>query len=133
MKRINITSGTKWESIMGFSRAVRTGRHIFISGTTAIDENGQLVGIDNPYIQTKKALENIQKALSQLGASIKDVVRTRLFVKDLTHWDEVAKAHVEFFKDIKPATSFVEISRLVDTAMLVSIEADAIIDSPEEE
>ena len=130
MKRTNIASGTKWESMMGFSRAVRTGRHVFISGTTAIDKNGQLVGINNPYMQTKKALENIESALSQLGASMKDVVRTRLFVRDLNHWDEVAKAHVEFFGEILPATSFVEVNRLVDTAMLVSIEADAIIDAP---
>ena len=89
------------------------------------------MGINNPYLQTKKALENIKNALSQLGASLEDVVRTRLFVKDLNHWDDVAKAHVEFFSKIKPATSFVEVNRLVDTAMLISIEADAIINDQE--
>jgi enamine deaminase RidA (YjgF/YER057c/UK114 family) len=132
MKRVNISSGTKWEPMMGFSRAVRVGTHIFVSGTTATDESGQLVGIGNPYMQTKKAIENIEKALAKLGASLKDVVRTRLFVKDLNHWDEVAKAHVEFFGEIKPATSFIEVSRLVDTAMLVSVEADAVIDIKED-
>jgi enamine deaminase RidA (YjgF/YER057c/UK114 family) len=120
-------SGTKWESIVGYSRAIRVGNRIFVTGTTATDENGQIVGVGDAYAQTVQILRNIERALEALDASLKDVVRTRMFVTDISLWQEYGRAHGEFFREIKPCTTMVEVSRLIDDRMLIEIEADAIV------
>lgn len=127
MKRTNISTGTRWEPIVGYSRAVRIGRHVTVSGTTATDAEGNLVGIGNPYLQTLQILKNIERALDAAGASMSHVVRTRIYVTDIDRWPEIGRAHGEVFHDIRPATTMLQISRLIDPAMLVEIEADAII------
>jgi len=127
VKREHYSSGTTWEPLVGYSRAIRVGPTIHVSGTTATDDEGRVVGAGDPYRQAVKALENIRTALEALGATLTDVVRTRIFVTDISSLKEVGRAHGEAFDEIRPATSMVEVSRLVDAAMLVEIEAEAIV------
>jgi enamine deaminase RidA (YjgF/YER057c/UK114 family) len=127
MRRENFATGTKWEPIVGYSRAVKVGNMIFVTGTTATDESGKIVGANDGYRQAKQALGNIERVLTRAGASMKDVVRTRIFVTDISRWEEVGRAHCEFFGDIRPATTMVEVSRLIAPEMLVEIEADAVL------
>ncbi|MBK7318119.1 RidA family protein [Candidatus Villigracilis affinis] len=126
-KRINISSGAKWEDIVGYSRAVRVGNMIEVAGTTAVDERGEIVGVNNPYEQTKYILAKIESALIEAGASMKDVVRTRMFVTDISKWEEIGKAHGEFFKEIKPAASMIEVKGLINPELLVEIEVTAVL------
>ena len=126
-KRSNLPSGAPWEMKVGYSRAVRTGRFIAVSGSAAMDEDGQLVGEGDMYAQAKQCIEVIGAALERGGGRLSDVVRTRIFVTDIERWEDVGRAHHEAFGDVMPATSMVEVSRLIDTRMLVEIEADAII------
>ena len=128
MERRLVSSGTAWEPRVGYSRAVRVGPHVHVSGTTATDDDGNVVGVDDPYEQTRQALSNVEAALAEAGASFADVVRTRLFVTDIDRWEAVGDAHAEAFADVRPATSMVEVSRLIDPAMLVEVEATAIVD-----
>ena len=126
-KRLNILSGVKYEDIVGYSRAVRIGNVIEVAGTTAIDEAGNLVGSNDPYQQTKFILAKIEKALISSGATLKDVTRTRMFVTDISRWEEIGKAHGEYFKDIKPAATMVEVKALISSGLLVEIEATAMV------
>ena len=125
--RLNIHTGAPWESIVGYCRAVRVGSHVAVTGTAAVGENGEVVGVGNANVQTKRCLEIIEKALKDAGASLSDVVRTRIYVTDISQWEAVGRAHGEVFGEVYPATTMVEVSALIDPDMLVEIEADAIV------
>ncbi len=124
-ERERISSGAKWEPIVGYSRAVRVGNRIYVTGTTALGDDGEIVGAGNAYEQAKQCLQNIETALMRLGAGLEHVVRTRMFVTDISRWEEYGRAHGESFRDVMPATTMVEVSRLIDPRMLIEIEADA--------
>jgi enamine deaminase RidA (YjgF/YER057c/UK114 family) len=129
-ERRNISSGAPWEPIVGYSRAVRVGPYVHVAGTTGIDAEGNVVGKDDLYAQSVQALRNVEAALVQAGARMADVVRTRVFTTDISRWQEIGRAHGEFFRDVRPASTMVEISRLISPDMLVEIEADAILPEP---
>jgi len=128
VERKNYSSGTRWEFIVGYSRSVRLGDSVYVSGTTATDREGTIVGIGNPYIQTIQIIKNIEIALQAVSAAIlRDVVRTRIYVTDINNWEKVGQAHAEYFNQIRPATTLVEVSRLINPEILVEMEADAIV------
>ncbi len=127
MRRQLYSSGTSWEPVVGYSRAVRVAGRIWVSGTTSTGSDGAIVGKGDPYTQAKQAIANIERALASAGAGLADVVRTRIFVTDMTHWQDIGRAHGEAFANIRPATTMVEVARLIDPDLLVEIEADAVI------
>ena len=128
LKRENFSTATKWEPVVGYSRAVKVGNQVFVTGTVATDESGNAVFAGDMYAQARQALGNIEKVLKRAGASMTDVVRTRMFVTDISRWQEVGRAHGEYFKDIRPCTTMVEVSKLISPEYLVEIEADAVVE-----
>jgi enamine deaminase RidA (YjgF/YER057c/UK114 family) len=128
MPRSLISSGGPWEDVIGYSRAVRSGNHVFVSGTTAAEPDGTIFGGNDAYLQARRCFEIIERTLAAAGAAMRHVVRTRMFVTDISRWEEFGRAHGEFFKDVKPAATMVQVSALIDPAILVEIEVDAVID-----
>lgn len=129
MQTKHFSSGTHWESIVGYSRAIRCGDSIYVSGTTATDREGKIVGIGDPYAQTLQIIKNIELALHAVNSSLRDIVRTRVYVTDINNWEKVGQAHAEYFKQIRPASTMVEVSRLINSEILVEMEADAVVTS----
>ena len=128
MNRVKISSGAKWESVVGYSRAVKTGNRVIIGGTTAIDENDDIVGLNDAYEQAKYIFQKIEKYLHQAGAELKDVIINRIYVTNITHWEDIAKAHFEFFGEIKPCCTMIEVSGLISPGLVVEVETEAVID-----
>lgn len=125
--RQNFSGNGPWEAIVGYSRAVRVGNSVYVAGTTATDDDGKVVGLNDPYRQTVQVLSNIKRALEKAGATLEDVVRTRMFVTDIGQWEQIGRAHGEFFQEVRPVATMVEVKRLIDPAMLVEIEVEAVI------
>ena len=131
-KRINISSGTRWEEFVGYSRAVRVGNYVEVAGTTAVDAKGSIVGVGSPYEQAQYIFLKIEKSLHEAGATRRDVIRTRMYVTDITQWEEIGRAHAEFFRDIRPVATMVEVKSLIDPKLCVEIEVTAILDNEQE-